>query len=68
MDKLTEEQRQKIMGIHKERNIQINIIMNRSKIIDGIIPISHIELMNALKKLEYEYTCSMNLVLGIPPP
>jgi hypothetical protein len=68
MDKLTEEQRQKIMGIHKDRFKNINEIF-KHKTINGVFtPISHIEMQNTFKKMEYDYTCSMNLVLEIPPP
>ena len=68
MDKLTEEQRQKIMVLHKDKMKNINELTTRKNISGEFIPLSYIEMQNALKKLDYEHTCNMNIVLGIPPP
>lgn len=68
MDILTEEQRQKIMILHKDKMKNINELMTH-KTIDGVfIPISYIEMQNGLKKIDYEHTCNMNNILGIPLP
>ena len=68
MDKLTEEQQQKIMVLHKNKVTNINEILNHKTINGVFIPISYLEIKNALTKLDYEHTCSMNIILGIPLP
>jgi len=60
MDKLTEEQRTQILAIHKTRTSNINALLDEK--IGGVV------LNNKLKQMDYEYTCSMNLILNIPPP
>lgn len=60
MDKLTEKQKEKISQLHKDKIKNINEIFKTKK--------EAIEINNLLKKIDYEHTCSMNLVLEIPPP
>jgi ATP-dependent protease ClpP protease subunit len=60
MDKLSEEQKHKISQLHKDKIKNITEIFKTKK--------DAITISNLLKKNDYEHTCSMNLVLEIPPP
>lgn len=60
MDKLSEEQKQKISQLHKDKIKNINEIFKTKK--------EAKEISNLLKKIDYDHICNMNLVLEIPPP